>query len=98
MQTELHHLPALSSLLFGLSMQDIRDYAWLRTILVYAPYLSPEFDGPLVGLNKALVGVDVPNAYRAVAPLVHLDAFHAAIGIKEGDPMWLAPDKRVQVW
>lgn len=76
MQTELHHLPALSSLLFGLSMQDIRDYAWLRTILVYAPYLSPEFDGPLVGLNKALVGVDVPNAYRAVAPLVHLDAFH----------------------
>lgn len=79
-------------------MQDIRDYARLRTILVYAPYLSPEFDGPLVSLNKALVGVDVPNACRAVAPLVHLDAFHAAFGIKEEDPMWLAPDKRVQVW
>ena len=30
-----------------------------------------------------------PNAYRAVAPLLHLDAFYEAFGIKEGDPMWL---------
>lgn len=57
--TEPRYLPALSSVLAGLSMQDIRDYARLRTILVYAPYLNPEFDAPLVGLNKALVGVDV---------------------------------------
>lgn len=39
-----------------------------------------------------------PNAYRAVAPLLHLDAFYKAFGIKEGDPMWLEPAKRVQAW
>ncbi len=57
--TEPRYLPALSSLLAGLSMQDIRDYARLRTILAYAPYLSPDFDAPLLGLNKALLGVGV---------------------------------------
>ena len=57
--TEPRYLPALSKLLAGLSMQDIRDYARLRTILAYAPYLSPEFDAPLLGLNKALLGVEV---------------------------------------
>lgn len=39
-----------------------------------------------------------PNAYRAVAPLKHLDAFYTAFGIKEGDPMWLDPAKRVEAW
>jgi len=39
-----------------------------------------------------------PNAYRAVAPLLHLDAFYTAFGIKEGDPMWLEPAKRVEAW
>ncbi|WP_373504297.1 M13 family metallopeptidase [Aestuariivirga sp.] len=39
-----------------------------------------------------------PNAYRAVAPLLHLDAFYEAFGIKEGDPMWLDPARRVEAW
>jgi putative endopeptidase len=39
-----------------------------------------------------------PNVYRAVAPLLHLDAFHEAFGIEEGDQMWLAPEKRVRAW
>ena len=39
-----------------------------------------------------------PNAYRAVAPLLHLDAFYKAFGMKEGDPMWLEPSKRVEAW
>ncbi len=39
-----------------------------------------------------------PNAYRAVAPLLHLDAFYDAFGIKAGDPMWLDPSKRVEAW
>lgn len=38
------------------------------------------------------------DAYRAVAPLRHLDAFHEAFGISEGDPMWLPPEKRVDAW
>ncbi len=39
-----------------------------------------------------------PNAYRALAPLLHLEAFYRAFGIKEGDPMWLEPAKRVEAW
>lgn len=39
-----------------------------------------------------------PGSYRAVAALQHLDAFYEAFGIKEGDPMWLAPEKRVHAW
>ncbi|QNP43739.1 M13 family metallopeptidase [Sphingomonas daechungensis] len=39
-----------------------------------------------------------PNAYRATAPLRHLDAFYKAFGIRPGDPMWLAPEKRVEAW
>jgi predicted metalloendopeptidase len=39
-----------------------------------------------------------PGPYRAVAPLQHLDAFYAAFGIEPGDPMWLAPEKRVDAW
>ncbi len=39
-----------------------------------------------------------PATYRAFAPLQHLDAFYAAFGIVEGDPMWLDPAKRVQAW
>ncbi len=57
--TEPRYLPALDSLLAGLSMQDIRDYARTRTILAYTPYLSPDFDAPLLGLNQALLGVGV---------------------------------------
>ncbi len=39
-----------------------------------------------------------PNAYRVTAPLQHVDGFYAAFGIKEGDPMWLAPEKRIKAW
>lgn len=74
--TEPHYLPALSALLAGLSMQDIRDYARLRTILVYTPYLSPDFDTPLLGLNKALVGVSVLPSMEERA----LDAIKSQLG------------------
>ena len=39
-----------------------------------------------------------PNVYRTTAPLQHVDAFYEAFGIEEGDPMWLAPEKRVKAW
>lgn len=39
-----------------------------------------------------------PNAYRALAPLQHLEAFYNAFGIKESDPIWLAPSDRVEAW
>lgn len=39
-----------------------------------------------------------PGVYRAFAALQHVDAFYEAFDIKEGDPMWLAPEKRVHAW
>jgi putative endopeptidase len=49
---------------------------------------------------RYLVSVDVHAiaSVRAVAPLLHLDAFHAAFGTRPGDAMWRAPEKRVVIW
>ncbi|MCC7097140.1 MAG: M13 family metallopeptidase [Thermomonas sp.] len=49
---------------------------------------------------RFLVSVDVHGIsfVRAVAPLVHLDAFHRAFGTRPGDAMWRAPEQRVVIW
>jgi predicted metalloendopeptidase len=39
-----------------------------------------------------------PNFYRSVAALQHVDDFYEAFDIGPGDPMWLAPEKRVNAW
>ncbi|MCK0107713.1 M13 family metallopeptidase [Flavobacteriaceae bacterium S0825] len=39
-----------------------------------------------------------PGVNRAIQPLKNIDAFYDAFDIKEGDKMWLAPEKRVRIW
>ncbi len=39
-----------------------------------------------------------PGMNRATQPLKNIDAFYEAFDIKEGDPMYLAPEKRVRIW
>jgi putative endopeptidase len=39
-----------------------------------------------------------PGIYRATQPLKNIDAFYEAFDIKEGDAMYLAPEKRVRIW
>jgi len=39
-----------------------------------------------------------PGLYRATQPLKNIDAFYEAFDIKEGDPMYLAPEQRVRIW
>jgi len=39
-----------------------------------------------------------PGMYRATQPLKNIDVFYEAFDIKEGDPMYLAPEKRVRIW
>ena len=39
-----------------------------------------------------------PGMYRATQPLKNIDAFYEAFDIKEGDPMYLATEKRVRIW
>lgn len=39
-----------------------------------------------------------PGVNRAIQPLKNIDAFYEAFDIKEGDKMYLAPEKRVRIW
>ncbi|MEB3345685.1 M13 family metallopeptidase [Aquimarina gracilis] len=39
-----------------------------------------------------------PGTTRAIQPLLNVQAFYDAFDIKEGDQMYLAPEKRVQIW
>ncbi|MEP0266011.1 M13 family metallopeptidase [Dokdonia sp.] len=39
-----------------------------------------------------------PGQVRAIQPLLNVDAFYKAFDIKEGDDMYLAPEKRVRIW
>ncbi len=39
-----------------------------------------------------------PGDVRAIQPLLNVDAFYKAFDIKEGDKMYLAPEKRVRIW
>lgn len=36
--------------------------------------------------------------WRVNGTLPHVDAFLEAFDINEGDPMWLAPEKRAHIW
>lgn len=39
-----------------------------------------------------------PGNIRATQPLKNIDAFYEAFSIKEGDSMYLSPEKRVRIW
>lgn len=39
-----------------------------------------------------------PGENRAIQPLLNVPAFYEAFEIKEGDKMYLEPEKRVQIW
>ncbi len=47
-----------------------------------------------------LIKVDThsPPTVRGTAPLLNQTGFYAAFGVKEGDKMYLPPDKRVNIW
>ena len=48
---------------------------------------------------RARVATDghAPGMYRALT-VRNLDAWYKAFDVKEGDKLYLAPDKRVRVW
>jgi len=39
-----------------------------------------------------------PSQYRANGIVSNMDAFYEAFDVKEGDPMYIAPEKRVRIW
>ncbi len=48
--------------------------------------------------QQVLTNVHSPEMYRANGPVRNIPEFHAAFGVKEGDKMFLPPDKRVKIW
>ncbi len=50
--------------------------------------------------QKRLITVDPhsPGQFRAVGPLMNYQEFYDAFGIKEGSPMWRAPELRAKIW
>ena len=48
--------------------------------------------------RQVMVGPHAPGNFRAVGPLVNFQPFFDAFGIKEGDPMWKAPEARTKIW
>jgi putative endopeptidase len=49
---------------------------------------------------KTLVQIDphAPGEVRSYAPLLNLQEFYDAFGIKETDPMWRKPELRAKIW
>ena len=39
-----------------------------------------------------------PPEFRCNGVLRNLPEFYAAFGVKEGDKLWLAPERRVRIW
>ncbi|MBP9792523.1 MAG: M13 family metallopeptidase [Flavobacterium sp.] len=48
--------------------------------------------------NQVKTDPHSPGMYRAYVPLQNVDAFYKAFDIKEGDKLYLHPEKRVKIW
>ena len=48
--------------------------------------------------QQVMTDVHSPNFLRVNGPLSDIPAFYDAFGVKEGQPMWRASDKRVKIW
>ncbi len=46
----------------------------------------------------ATIDPHAPGRFRAIGPLVNMQEFFDAFGIKEGDPMWRSPELRAKIW
>ena len=48
--------------------------------------------------NQVKTDPHSPGATRAIQPLLNIDEFYTAFGIKEGDNMYIKPADRVRIW
>ena len=48
--------------------------------------------------NHLLSDVHAPAKWRVNGPMANLPEFHAAFGVKPGQPMWRPADQQVKVW
>ncbi len=48
--------------------------------------------------NRVATDPHSPAKFRILGPLPNMPEFHEAFGVKEGDKMYLPPEKRVKIW
>jgi putative endopeptidase len=48
--------------------------------------------------QQVMTNVHSPDMYRANGPLRNTPEFYEAFGVKEGDKLFLAPNRRVKIW
>ena len=48
--------------------------------------------------NRVATDSHSPAEYRTLGSLSNMDAFYQAFDVKEGDAMYIAPEKRVKIW
>jgi putative endopeptidase len=48
--------------------------------------------------QQILSNPHAPDMMRGNGPLPNVASFYTTFGVKEGDKMWLAPDRRVKIW
>ncbi len=68
-----------------------------RYFLGYAlAWMNQERDASL--RRKLLSDVHAPSKWRVLGPLANMPEFHAAFGIKPGQPMYRRPAEQVNIW
>jgi len=48
--------------------------------------------------NRVATDPHSPGEFRVLGVLSNIDKFYETIGIKEGDAMYIAPEKRIKIW
>ena len=48
--------------------------------------------------QQVLTNPHSPEMYRANGPIRNIPEFYAAFGVKEGDKLYLPPDRQVKIW
>lgn len=49
-------------------------------------------------INQVKTDPHAPGLFRAVGPIINIDAFHEAFQTKPGDKMYKAPNDRIRIW
>jgi putative endopeptidase len=48
--------------------------------------------------QQVMTNPHAPEMYRANGPLRNISEYYGTFSVKEGDKMWLAPEKRTKIW
>lgn len=87
---------AVAMAVVGLAV--VRLVSLVLTVCFLCPYLAACVLPSFSTAQRLVIDPHAPGECRAVGPLVHLPAFHAAWGIVPGDPMYRAPEETCEIW